>query len=897
MVARGAGAAGPVLLTCGQWDPLGLARRLPSLRVKAWRSAPLLPWRLQCPVRVCAALAAGLRGLGRYLVLCLSLLPLPTPRVPRCVWRAVLSGCPLPSLAGTPFHAVCAFRELGPVALLIVLACPLRVCALALPRRPLPLPLGGVACAPRAVPALGAGGAVPRGPCPSACPAPVPCSVWRALGGAVRSRLPPTCLGVVGVAEGRPSGGCLPVLPGASGVRRSPSPDCPPTGRAVGVTYPRAVGAGVWVWGPYTVPLACTPCGGCVLRGGSVAFVCRGVGLGGGGGRAPCPPFVRPGGACRAGVSSALFRPSAFPGQAAKRVSLASFYLWGAWLPIPLRFVLACLHWARSVRCPGALARARLFPAVPVGAGGWGGGAGCAPAPLSGRGRGDHPPCLGGWGPGPPRLAGRWGGWGGGSRRSLPAPPLGGGPWFPILAPLVLLAHSPPACACRQGSGPPPGWGGMRGGPWTALPGAPADLNPPSALPEWAVVLGGSWGARPSYCSGAPPCAAPRLGPRVAPARWCGLARRPRPPREQAAGGAGARGVQVQPHPPPPRRGPFWGRGGVPSAPGGRRVAPVAPKLGGVSGGGRGGRPPALACHPLSPACPPALYSCRGGCRAAAGVGRGTVSRQWVSAGGGGGGEGGEPPPLARAPVFPGPASEGAAPFLPSWAPPVRRRPAAGRACGRPPRPWCPLTPGAAASSGGVRGRRFFGLPPSALGPKGEGRGGGGGPLVPWRRPLTAEGGRHGSPGLGGQPSAGGSHSSPATLYPESDPRAGPRRGPSSPPAVVARRWQAGGAVRVSGQRLAGCGAIGPPPRSLSPPSLPREVARAPSSRRTVGGAWVGGPCSPPHFLASAVWAVTCAAACVGAGAVAAAGCAGGSASGRGRCARLGGASCWRPHP
>ena len=41
-------------------------------------------------------------------------------------------------------------------------------------------PLGGVACAPRAVPALGAGRAVPRGPCPSACPAPVPCSVWRA---------------------------------------------------------------------------------------------------------------------------------------------------------------------------------------------------------------------------------------------------------------------------------------------------------------------------------------------------------------------------------------------------------------------------------------------------------------------------------------------------------------------------------------------------------------------------------------------------------------------------------------------------------------------------------------------------------------------------------------------
>ena len=224
MVARGAGAAGPVLLACRQWDPLGLARRLPSLGVGAWRSAPLMPWRVQCPVRVCAALAAGSGGLGRYLVLCLSRFPLPAPRVPRCVWRDVLSGCPLPSLAGTPFHAVCAFRELGPVALLVVPACPLRVCARA-PAVSAHPPLGGVACAPRAIPALGAGRAVPRGPCPSACPAPVPCSVWRAWGGAVRSWFPPTWLRAVrppwggsvayalwglraaGVAGGRPQGG------------------------------------------------------------------------------------------------------------------------------------------------------------------------------------------------------------------------------------------------------------------------------------------------------------------------------------------------------------------------------------------------------------------------------------------------------------------------------------------------------------------------------------------------------------------------------------------------------------------------------------------------------------------------------------------------------------------
>ena len=40
-------------------------------------------------------------------------------------------------------------------------------------------------------------------------------------------------------------GGCLPLLQGASDVRCSPSRDCPLTGRAVGVHYPRAVGAGM----------------------------------------------------------------------------------------------------------------------------------------------------------------------------------------------------------------------------------------------------------------------------------------------------------------------------------------------------------------------------------------------------------------------------------------------------------------------------------------------------------------------------------------------------------------------------------------------------------------------------------------------------------------------------
>ena len=66
------------------------------------------------------------------------------------------------------------------------------VCARALTAfAPPPPPRVAVARAPRAVPLLGAGRAVPRGPCPSACPAPVPCSVWLAWGGgAAWSRVP-----------------------------------------------------------------------------------------------------------------------------------------------------------------------------------------------------------------------------------------------------------------------------------------------------------------------------------------------------------------------------------------------------------------------------------------------------------------------------------------------------------------------------------------------------------------------------------------------------------------------------------------------------------------------------------------------------------------------------------
>ena len=82
-----------------------------------------------------------------------------------------------------------------------------------------------------------------------------------------RSLAPSGVLGGGRSGPGSPLPGLGLLLRGAPEVRRSPSPDCPPTGRAVGVRYPRAVGAGVWVWALNTVPLACVPCGGCVPRG------------------------------------------------------------------------------------------------------------------------------------------------------------------------------------------------------------------------------------------------------------------------------------------------------------------------------------------------------------------------------------------------------------------------------------------------------------------------------------------------------------------------------------------------------------------------------------------------------------------------------------------------------
>ena len=83
--------------------------------------------------------------------------------------------------------------------------------------------------------------------------------------------------------EGARGGRLLPGC-GASGVRRSPTPDCPPSGRAAGAHYPLAVGAGVGGVGTRHQPhsarsceLALPRCGGSIRVPGEGAS-CLGVG-------------------------------------------------------------------------------------------------------------------------------------------------------------------------------------------------------------------------------------------------------------------------------------------------------------------------------------------------------------------------------------------------------------------------------------------------------------------------------------------------------------------------------------------------------------------------------------------------------------------------------------------
>ena len=104
----------------------------------------------------------------------------------------------------------------------------------------------------------------------------------------------------------------------------------------------------------------------------------------------------------------------------------------------------------------------------------------------------------------------------------------------------------------------------------------------------------------------------------------------------------------------------------------------------------------------------------------------------------------------------------------------------------QPPLPPPRRPPGSGGAEGRARGS-----------PAGGGAGGGGGvggPLVPWRCLLTAGGGGAARQSWPRGPAIGwGVAPFPRPPLPRAGPWCRPSLGPLIPPAVVARRWQAGG--------------------------------------------------------------------------------------------------------
>ena len=287
MVARGASAAGPVLLACRQWDPRGLARRLPSLGAGAWRSAPLLLWRGQCPAPVCAALAAGAGGSGPVPGFVSSPFPPSRPAFPalcvpgRPVWVSLI----LARWYAIPCR-LCV-PQTRSVCLLVFPACPLCVCALALSRRPRPPssllglvwrahlarsrcwalvgPFHAVRAPPRVLPRSRAPFGLLGGAAARSC-LPLPCLGLRAprgVGAGVGTRHQPhrarSCvlgLRAVWAARGRPGGAPLAWVRGVRGRALSHPRPLVLWGVRPGPTTHWLWVRGMRAWGPVTNPTA-----------------------------------------------------------------------------------------------------------------------------------------------------------------------------------------------------------------------------------------------------------------------------------------------------------------------------------------------------------------------------------------------------------------------------------------------------------------------------------------------------------------------------------------------------------------------------------------------------------------------------------------------------------------
>ena len=420
---------------------------------------------------VCAGRSRPVRGgWGRCRDLCLPRFPFPATRFPRCVWRAVPSGCPLSVLAGTPFHAVCAFRGLGPVAPLVCPACPLRVRALALSRRPRPSPLPGSVWRAHLTPSrclalVGPFHAV-RAP-----PRVLPQSraLFGLLGGEVaRSRSPLAWLGVVCLPLGGPA---RPVHSGARGGGGGVAA-CVPSSPEVRPRGPE--GRGVTL--PWSVLLLS-------LRGQQSACHWRRSGHGG---RGPhtAPIHVRvvsPGAVCVAPLCAGVGLLACCGPRGSRRV--------GAW---------GCVPYGLSSAPPRA------------------------PRPF--RGEEGLPPCHGGGrGPAPPwPVSGipRAGGGGRGERGGGVAPWFpasllrGAGLWLPARI-LLVCWRIPPRYACSaravgQPRAPDAARPAARGSVWQGGGGAGRCAAPPRGLSRGAQRGGGREGRLAAVCFSALPGRPPR---------------------------------------------------------------------------------------------------------------------------------------------------------------------------------------------------------------------------------------------------------------------------------------------------------------------------------------------------------------------------------------------------
>ena len=230
---------------------------------------------------------------------------------------------------------------------------------------------------------------------------------------------------------------------------------------------------------------------GCVppLGGARASGAFRHRGGRGGGGVCAFLPGGAAGGPRGAGGRPTSVRPSAFPGQATKRVSLASLRSWRVWPP----YCSGSCSRVVSGRGPcGVLVRWRGFACLsrpPCEQAVRGVGArGVRPqlGPPSGAaallGEGTPPLPTGGWRAGAPVACGPEGGSGGrgegGSLAGSAPPSSGGSAWRPRPRPPFLASASPPGILVRPGSLGSPGRRARPGQPPVGQPRRPGGRRP-----------------------------------------------------------------------------------------------------------------------------------------------------------------------------------------------------------------------------------------------------------------------------------------------------------------------------------------------------------------------------------------------------------------------------------